>query len=1333
MNGIVRILRSFVEQKGNRVVRRCFLPCVLLVLLIAEAPGAAGDTGSPASVLIVVEGGTSMKSPAIARGRELSTLLGHFNATGRVLGVNEYVPHTFSRYDLVFFIGFNAVYTPPARFEDDVLSSTTPVIWMDTGFKEFSSRADVKKKYGFTVSHIDSLSVFDVVRAGNNTFTKGEPNINMIEIADRKKVTVTATALSSARHWEVPYAVRSGNLLYFADCPFASATETDRYLYFADLLHDLLRQPHDPSHSALIRIEDVNPLENPAKLREIADILSSRNIPFLVGVIPFYVSRTEGIRVSLSDKPDLVDALKYMVQNGGTIVMHGVTHQYRGITAVDYEFWDETTNHAIREETAEGIAQKLDMGIQEFMKNGIYPLVWETPHYTASVKLYETVSKYFSTAMEQRLAIEDADAGQYFPYMINKDLYGQRIIPENLGYVPLDPDPAVGKAAVQRIIASAKVNLAVRDGFASNFFHAFVDLDLLKEIVDGVQALGYTYMDVKDLTHWVRTKDRVILCGSQEYTITLDDQYLVETTFDRNGEIVSTTTSEKRVKGAVTRRVTLEPGQIYKAEPAEFREKSPTLAERFISNAGRMYERLTGQEGTWQEARAAILWNQFAEGAAFNDQASFAGVMKSVNITVDTMFAGQRVRPEAYNLLFIPYTFVDSLKDEDYDAITRFVREGGSVVTDMPTELSKELGIQSGETHLRVTHVRDRYFPDETIVWRYPELATKFDAEGLDEVFCVDEDTDAPLAIGKSFGKGKVIYFSTRFDPRSREGYSLYPYLLEYIGRYCRLGPVVRRDQMEVYFEPGSRARTMSTEALVKQWVRLGVSVIHVSGWHQYPKYTYDYQRLIRLAHDNGILVYAWLEPPQVSQKFWNDHPEWREKNVDDADIQASWRFPVALTDTACIRAMAAEYRKLLEQFDWDGVNLAELYFDSGRGFQDARLFTPMHPSALEEFSRKYGFDLDEVLDSTSVDYWKVNAEARRLVVEYRVRALERVYETLLPMFGGIAAAHPGFQTIVTAMDSYGAPEMREYLGVDMNSILALQKKYGFILQVEDAERLWATLPSRYVDIGNRYAQLVASRNSVMLDLNIVAGPRKPDQVTPFPTLIQTGTESFLLVRSASRGAPRLTIYSEASVNPQDLKFFPFALASDVTYRRTGHGYEVSSPYSFTLKLPPEVKAIRVDGHLLSPSRENVFLIPAGTHAIEAGEDQSPAFSTHELDARILSISANLLSVEQGIRTMSFTYEADTRVLVALNREATALSIDGSASPFTALRGNDCFTVMLPPGRHNVHVILGDVVSYGVSITSFWSSNAIAVFGSFAVLLLAGMYVALKIVKRRYA
>ena len=87
--------------------------------------------------------------------------------------------------------------------------------------------------------------------------------------------------------------------------------------------------------------------------------------------------------------------------------MHGVTHQYKGVTATDFEFWDASTNRPIKGQTADQIALKLETGIQEFMKNGLYPLIWETPHYTASFLLYQTVAKYFSTAMEQRLSIEE--------------------------------------------------------------------------------------------------------------------------------------------------------------------------------------------------------------------------------------------------------------------------------------------------------------------------------------------------------------------------------------------------------------------------------------------------------------------------------------------------------------------------------------------------------------------------------------------------------------------------------------------------------------------------------------------------------------------------------------------------------------------------------------------------------------------------------------------------------------------------------------------------------------------------------------------------------------
>ena len=706
--------------------------------------------------------------------------------------------------------------------------------------------------------------------------------------------------------------------------------------------------------------------------------------------------------------------------------------------------------------------------------------------------------------------------------------------------------------------------------------------------------------------------------------------------------------------------------------------------------------------------------------------------LKLVNcLNTDTIFIGQELDLSRYNMVIVPYASVDSLRDEDFDKLTRFVEEGGNLVTDTKNDLVENFGITFGDARLKVSKVRDRLFTDERIRWRYSEIAYKFDSEDIQEVFAVDDVTEAPLVIGKRWGKGKVIFFATRYDPYSVQGYSMYPYLMEYVRSYFHVGPVVRRDNLEVFFEPGLR-KNISIESLIKQWVRSGIRSVHVSGWHQYPKYTYDYDRLIRLAHANGILVYAWLEPPQVSQKFWLEHPEWREKNYKGQDIQPSWRFPVALTDDKCLETIVREFDQFLRHYDWDGVNLAEVYFDAGRGFQDPNVFTPMHPSARREFRRKYGFDLPAIFDSSSAFYWKINPEAAASVVDYRIQAITHVYEALLPMIAGVAATKPGFQTIVTAMDSYGSPELREYIGVDMASVLRLQRRYGFTLQVEDPEHEWSKDPYRYLAMGKRYRELLGDSTEVFLDLNI-GSFRKPDAVTPFPTLIQTGTENFHLIRAAALAASRFTVYSESSINPQDMMFMAYAASAAVRYRVARDGYEVSSPHSFTLRLPKEIQKIQLDGVPLTPSRENLFLIPAGEHSIDLAGQGSNAFTPSELETRILSLSGNILSMSYGLRSARFVYASDSRTLVSLNREPTSLILDGKSTPVSSLKGNDCYTMMLPPGRHTVELVAGDPFSYGVTVTSFWSTTAIALFGTLAVASLAGMYGVLKIIKRRSA
>jgi uncharacterized protein YdaL len=1307
--------------------------CIFLVLWIQiftqNVRAAASDKPQPKKILIVVEGATTLKSYAMGDGRQLATLFGHFNTSTTIKGVQDYKTDELNNYDFTFYVGFDIRNEVPVKFLTDVYNTNKPIIWINTGMVDFCHRFDMKKKFGFTVTGIDSLSKFNQVTANNTLFTKGEPRLGMIHISNPNVAKVIARAYSTASGKESPYAISAKNLIYFADSPFAFAIPGDHYNYFADALHDILHEDHEPSHRAMIRIEDVTLFENPDNLREIADILSSRGIPFMVGVIPFYVDPEQGIRLSLSDKPDIVDALQYMVRNGGTIVMHGITHQYKGRTAADYEFWDDNTSGPIKGETEDGDARKIESGIQEFMKNGIYPLVWETPHYTASFTLYKTIAKYFSTACEQRLAIEDADFSQYFPYIINKDLFGQTIYPENLGYVPLSADKEESRASVNQLIKYAKAQLYVRDGIVCGFFHAFLDLDLLRQLADGIEGLGYTFLDMREETHWVKTKDHVILSGTQDYSITLQDQYLLEAYFDKTGEVRDRKISEKRLLGTITKHVALEPGEFYKAEPIEFREREQTFLEKTVAKADRLYENIFTKEEDWKPARVMLLWNHFARGAFFNDQASFASAFQSVNINVDTVFLGQPLNFGKHNLLIVPASIVDSLTNDDYTAITSFVSSGGNIILDNKTDLAKEFGIQYAGSRINVRRVRDKLFPEEQIVWRYSELVNKFDTDNLDKVFCADEATETPMVVGKHYGKGKILYINSRFDPYSQQGYSQYPFLLEYVRRFFQLRPIVRREQVEVYFEPGYR-HLFSIEDLVKSWISNGIRIVHVAGWHQYPKWNYNYAKMIRLAHANGILVYAWLEPPQLSQMFWDKHPEWRERNIFGADDKrASWRFPLALTDTLCVQEMTRAYRSLLDSCDWDGVNLAELHFETGpKGFDQPEYFTPAHPSAKLELKKKYGIDLKAVFDSLSPSYWKTNAVVKNTIINYRVQKLQNVYEILLKMLSDVAKTKPGFQIIVTAFDNFGSPELRDLLGSDMHSILELQKHFGFTLQVEDPQSKWSTDPRRYSTIGKLYSKLMDS-SKLMLDLNILEF-RSKDAVIPFPTLMQTGIESFQLVRFASLGAPRHTIYSESSVNAQDLSFFSYALASDVHYQFTETGLQVQTPSSFVLRLPKEITEITLDGTSMPPFRDNRYVIPAGEHTILLTPQAASNFSAHELQTRIMSATGAIKSVKYGLRDVSLEYASEVRMLISLSNMPTSVTVDGSPMEFTVMKGNDCFSIFLPTGTHTADIVAGDRFAYGINFTSFWSTTAIAVFSALAISLLLLMYLFLKFIRR---
>lgn len=115
-----------------------------------------------------------------------------------------------------------------------------------------------------------------------------------------------------------------------------------------------------------------------------------------------------------------------------------------------------------------------------------------------------------STANNHAFAV-----GQFFPYEIYSDYYGQRIIPENLGNIEynicnIDPFSCL-TYTWQDIYLNAQYAWVVRDGFASFFFHPFwLDSDMsgtaasnafqdFQILVKGISGLGYQWVDASTL------------------------------------------------------------------------------------------------------------------------------------------------------------------------------------------------------------------------------------------------------------------------------------------------------------------------------------------------------------------------------------------------------------------------------------------------------------------------------------------------------------------------------------------------------------------------------------------------------------------------------------------------------------------------------------------------------------------------------------------------------------------------------------------------------------------------------------------------------------------
>lgn len=533
--------------------------CALVGLSTSQAvsiPGAAMTIAPKTLILYDAPPATEFEKLGLGYAIMLKNLISHFNSDAELMPVQNYVAGKINNFDATFYMGSYYDNQLPPALMADISTTQKTVVWFKYNLWQFAwdPQYNFAAKFGFNFSGLRGLNAaatsanptpgfFDTVTYKKLPFVKyyaydaasnqvnADPDIGFTTITDATKATAVVPVSNPKTSETAPYVVRSGKFWYFADMPFSYIGPRDRYLVLADMLHDILDSKVVENHRALLRLEDVSALVSVANMKTLSDYLYSKRIPFSIAVIPRYEDPLGSYNggtpqtVPLSQAANLKRSLNYALPRGAEIVMHGYTHQYSnmrnkytGVSGDDYEFWNIVANTPVAEDSTQWALGRYTAGLNDLRLNGYNPVAWEAPHYHASPLASKATTQVFKTTY-QRVVYFTADkpnllanvskdfaVGQIFPYVIPKDYYGQRVLPESVGNIEynissIDPSSSFDYTW-QDLLINAQYGLVVRDGFASFFFHPFwLDATInkpgfadLKSLVDGITKLGYTWV-----------------------------------------------------------------------------------------------------------------------------------------------------------------------------------------------------------------------------------------------------------------------------------------------------------------------------------------------------------------------------------------------------------------------------------------------------------------------------------------------------------------------------------------------------------------------------------------------------------------------------------------------------------------------------------------------------------------------------------------------------------------------------------------------------------------------------------------------------------------------
>ncbi|HUU54303.1 MAG TPA: hypothetical protein VMY87_05220 [Armatimonadota bacterium] len=461
------------------------------VVIVLLGTLALADQAAAQTVLLVHDAGAA---PMPAERRAISSareLLGHFEATITVISAHEYRAHLLAGYDAVVYLGLREGAELPDAFLADCYDLDRPLCWLGANLGQLAQRFSLGR-YGFDVADPPAEA------APTRVIYRGMPYWR--EQAPLRRITVTQSQVCDTiaavdDHGErLPYAVRSGNLWYFAEIPLESTHKGGTYLILCDQMHQLLSREHAGVRTALLCIAGVTPDTDAGKLTTLIRQLHSEGVPFAIEVGPLLVGAPPAQLLRLSRKRGLIGVLRGAQQTGASII---ATPPARSHDAAD---GSEGGPHHEPTQPPLDLLRRTEQALQELSHCGLYPIALGMPPDLRGEDRAAAVSDMCSTLLETDAADSDEADTPALPFLTRRGHSGPRVMPHNL------PTLKEGRGEVEAILESARRQATVPDPFITVPLAPGAPQKALALLLNGLRNMDYQFTDLRHTANRTKAK-----------------------------------------------------------------------------------------------------------------------------------------------------------------------------------------------------------------------------------------------------------------------------------------------------------------------------------------------------------------------------------------------------------------------------------------------------------------------------------------------------------------------------------------------------------------------------------------------------------------------------------------------------------------------------------------------------------------------------------------------------------------------------------------------------------------------------------------------------------